>query len=951
MELLGFHGSRKRFGRFSLEFFGQSDAGQWGEGVYFSNKKEVALNWGNILYKCKLHFNKPFIVKSDDIKKVDYFLSLGETTKESTDKLKEMGYDGIISYNETWYINGNAEKADQYVVFNPDTIEIIEIRDTEGDETMTEAFETHDKLNPRLFDNSTKQMKKEVRERLIEIADKFVDDLKEDGVPLKVYDYWVLGSNAAYNYTPKSDIDTHVIVNMEDTGVAPEVLTILYNYAKSKFNDDYDITIKGQEVELYIEDINTSAISNGVYSLKRDMWIKEPEPMEESSIDITKEDEYKGWKLRFDDAIKSEDIEKLQSFIDDIYILRKDSLAKDGEFGLGNLIFKEMRNQEKLQQIKDKIKELESKELTLESLNESTDTEDYYRFTIRDEDNQDMGGFFRALNNILGDSYDYEEGSDSASLDADMYELELATPIPPKDKLTIDIIFAYKKAFVDQHKKEFNNIRKDLRNLGYKLISTKLKRPSNVIYEDDVQIAYIPNMKEKLSKSEKLPEAVERTVYNAWHAWPQYKQKYGRVDSFFELQHNFHLTNDEVKWILNRCLEKGLIDDYTKDYVVDYLKLNENLSRPKNTPMRENYLSMENLIDEAIDRGVQPYDLFKPSDTLVDASMFFKNIVAGTDDQYQRSPEVRIFKNTKDNVFYKTLLAYLDSLGTHNKNYPKIEPALIRKDKWSGKYIPIDGRHRAKFCELLGIKLPVDIYEEKDAGTKLTETFDNNKDIFDINYISIPFYDDLLKSQEARKRENRNVEIVQMSPREYFRGCVKVFNSTFDKQIKQIKDDKETLDYIQSEIDKGHKLPLTWLDYSAERSQDGRHRMYVVGNAFGWDEKYPVAVFTTADDEEAERRKKAKEEERITKYFYWIENKLFDYSYRDLEELKEQVEYLIDDYLDNKPRVEVKQQGKQLLITINDVEFTYNMKDFDWEEEKSTLDDELDDFDYEDLEN
>lgn len=370
--------------------------------------------------------------------------------------------------------------------------------------------------------------------------------------------------------------------------------------------------------------------------------------------------------------------------------------------------------------------------------------------------------------------------------------------------------------------------------------------------------------------------------------------------------------------------------------------------------MRENYLSMENLIDEAIDRDVQPYDLFKPADATMNASDFFKNIVAGKDKSYQDSPEQRILKNAESNPFYQVLISYLDSLGTGKRNYPKLEPALIKRDKWSGKYVPVDGRHRAKFCELLNIDLPVNIL--KDTTTEsVFEDYKDSKDIFDTNHINIPFYDELLKSQAARNRENRNVKIVQMSPREYFRGCAEVFDSTFDKQIRQIKEDKETLEYIQSELDKGHKLPLTWLDYGAERSQDGRHRMYVVGNAFGWDEKYPVAIFTTADEQEAERRRKEKEDGRIIKYFHWIEDKLFGYSYRDLDELKEEVEYLINDYLDDKPAVEVEQQGKQLLITVNGVEFTYNMSDFNWEEEeKSIFDDdetfELDDFDYDDLE-
>lgn len=367
--------------------------------------------------------------------------------------------------------------------------------------------------------------------------------------------------------------------------------------------------------------------------------------------------------------------------------------------------------------------------------------------------------------------------------------------------------------------------------------------------------------------------------------------------------------------------------------------------------MRENYLSIENLIDEAKDRGVRPYDLFQRADTLVDADSFFKHIVAGMDSHYQSSPESRILNNNKDNMFYQVLLSYLDSMGTGKTNYPKLEPALVRIDKWSGKYIPEDGRHRAKFCSLLDIKLPVNIIKDN-LHSNYNEAFNSYKDLFDTNHINIPFYDELLKSQAARDRENKKVEMVQMSPREYFRGCAKIFNSTFDNQIRQVKEDKETLEYIQSEIDKGHKLPLTWLDYSDEKTQDGRHRMYVVGQAFGWDEKYPVAVFTTANEEEAERRRREKEAERVSRYFYRIERKLFDYTYRDLDELKEEIEYLINDYFDGAPEVEIRQVGKQLLITINGVEFNYNMDDFDWKEESIFDDDEVDelnDLDYEDL--
>ena len=57
-------------------------------------------------------------------------------------------------------------------------------------------------------------------------------------------------------------------------------------------------------------------------------------------------------------------------FIDDLYKLRQESITKDGEYGIGNLVFKEIRNRGILDKLKDKLRELTSKELSLESLEE-----------------------------------------------------------------------------------------------------------------------------------------------------------------------------------------------------------------------------------------------------------------------------------------------------------------------------------------------------------------------------------------------------------------------------------------------------------------------------------------------------------------------------------------------------------------------------------------------------
>lgn len=101
------------------------------------------------------------------------------------------------------------------------------------------------------------------------------------------------------------------------------------------------------------------ATSNGVYSLKTG-WLKQPIKDDIPEVDL--EPELTEWVERSNTVETIDDINK---FIDDIYLLRQESILKDGEYGKGNLIFKELRNQGILQGLKDKLVELENKEMSL----------------------------------------------------------------------------------------------------------------------------------------------------------------------------------------------------------------------------------------------------------------------------------------------------------------------------------------------------------------------------------------------------------------------------------------------------------------------------------------------------------------------------------------------------------------------------------------------------------
>lgn len=282
-----------------------------------------------------------------------------------------------------------------------------------------EDIEKHDELNPKLFDGE--ELKEEVKKALLKVVDAFVEDLKESDVDIKVKDAVIIGSNVNYNYTKDSDIDLHIIADSKDSKYPGELLTLLYSAYRSIFNKNYDITIKGIPCEVYVELDEVHGISNGIYSLYNG-WLKEPEQKnvpeldEESFNKLFNEWEDKYFALLDEIGITPEEMlalketkedleasEKVYDFIEDIYDLRKDSIANEGEFGLGNLVFKEFRNLGYLDALKHLTKILKGKELSLENMNEdlSQDTlENIYKYTL---DNN--GGTFdlRTGKSIAGD--------------------------------------------------------------------------------------------------------------------------------------------------------------------------------------------------------------------------------------------------------------------------------------------------------------------------------------------------------------------------------------------------------------------------------------------------------------------------------------------------------------------------------------------------------------------
>ena len=181
-------------------------------------------------------------------------------------------------------------------------------------------------LNPKIWDGD--RLKPEVRAKLVEIARAFEEFV---GIELEVTDYTVTGSNANYTWTDYSDLDLHLII----PGKATDEQRELFSAKKALWSEQHDITIKGLPVECYVQG---SALLASI-----------------------------------EHAMLSKDLDKLRAVKDKITQMRKAGLERAGEWSVENLVFKILRNLGLIDQITEKIRELEDQELSLEQQTNSLD--------------------------------------------------------------------------------------------------------------------------------------------------------------------------------------------------------------------------------------------------------------------------------------------------------------------------------------------------------------------------------------------------------------------------------------------------------------------------------------------------------------------------------------------------------------------------------------------------
>lgn len=214
------------------------------------------------------------------------------------------------------------------------------------EEVEADSFKIHDELERRIWDGM--QMKEEVRIPMLKIAKNFIEGLP---FPIDIEDITLTGSLANYNWSTYSDVDLHIIVDFSKIDENYELVKAFFDNVRARWNDKHNITLKGYDVEIYVEDAGESHKSSGVYSVMNDDWIIKPNKYDDS-IDFNtarrKADEIESRVNRTNNLVLAGEYKKALRAIDKlkrkVRNMRRAGLeSPKQEFSIENIAFKILR--------------------------------------------------------------------------------------------------------------------------------------------------------------------------------------------------------------------------------------------------------------------------------------------------------------------------------------------------------------------------------------------------------------------------------------------------------------------------------------------------------------------------------------------------------------------------------------------------------------------------------
>jgi predicted nucleotidyltransferase len=215
-----------------------------------------------------------------------------------------------------------------------------------SDFTPLLSLKVKNKLNPDFWIDG--KLNPEYKEKMLTIGQDFFEELE---LGIDYSDILFVGSLANMNWSEYSDIDIHVIVDFSESNLPEAVWDKYRGFIKYKWQQEHNIEIGGFPVELYYEDVNQGNVATGVYSLLKDEWLEVPSEIDdEPNLDIVKDkatsimDEIDSLN---EDYLKRVDYDKFVKKLDKtktkLKRMRQDGLREDGEYSIGNLVFKFLR--------------------------------------------------------------------------------------------------------------------------------------------------------------------------------------------------------------------------------------------------------------------------------------------------------------------------------------------------------------------------------------------------------------------------------------------------------------------------------------------------------------------------------------------------------------------------------------------------------------------------------
>jgi len=249
--------------------------------------------------------------------------------------------------------------------------------DSELDQKIVKSFYSKESLSPDIFeeDNGSFSMKDNIRTKLLEIADKFVEFI---GIDFFIDDVHLTGSLSNFNWSEYSDVDLHILVdfndfndsNKKDSTSMKKIIKQFFDSKKNNWNSEHDIKIKGYDVELYVQDSNEKHLSTGVYSILNNKWIIEPRKGKEFIDDRTIMEKGQEYVELIDSLVKSSESGKdVSKDVDDVKTklkqFRQSGLEKGGEYSYENLTFKLLRRNGYIEKLMGIKKGIQNKKLSV----------------------------------------------------------------------------------------------------------------------------------------------------------------------------------------------------------------------------------------------------------------------------------------------------------------------------------------------------------------------------------------------------------------------------------------------------------------------------------------------------------------------------------------------------------------------------------------------------------